>query len=105
MAVGISEVTGVHEVMVFYWIDVGRAAICGGCAAHRIDRVAAVARQSKHHFARRSWWDGAARKGAPFGMGEQHEAGRFAPHHARGRLVGELRIVLETDGFVESRGR
>src|SRR6185312_10581494 len=29
MAVGISEVTGVHEVMVFYWIDVGRAAICG----------------------------------------------------------------------------
>jgi hypothetical protein len=27
MAVGISEVAGVHEAMVFYWIDVGGTAI------------------------------------------------------------------------------
>src|SRR3954465_7524467 len=105
MAVGIGEVAGVHEVMVLYWIDVGGAAIGGGCAAHRIDRVAAIARQRKHHFARRSWRDGTIRKGAPFGMGEQHEADRFTPHHARSRLIGELRIVLEADGFVESHGR
>jgi len=31
MAVGISEVAGVHEAMVFYWIDVGGTAICGDC--------------------------------------------------------------------------
>ena len=61
--------------------------------------------KSKHHFARRFWWDGTARKGAPFGMGEQHEVDRFTPHHARSRLIGELRIVLETDRYVESHGR
>jgi hypothetical protein len=38
-------------------------------------------------------------------MGEQYEVDCFTPHHARSRLVGELRIVLETDGFVESHGR
>ena len=101
MAVGISEIAGVHEAMVFDWIDIGGAAICGGCVVHRIDSVAAFARQSQHHFARRFWWDGAACKGAPFGMGEQHEVDCFTPYHARSRLVGKPRIVLETDRFVE----
>lgn len=58
-------------------MDIGSAAIRGGCAVHRIDRLAAVARHSQHHFARRHWWDGAAREDAPFGMGEQHEVDRF----------------------------
>jgi len=45
MAIGISEIAGVHEAVVFYRIDVDGAAIRGGRVAHRINGVAAVARQ------------------------------------------------------------
>ena len=55
----------------------------------------------KHHFARRCGRDGAGREGAPLGVREQHDVDRLAPHHARGRVVGEVRVVLETEGVVE----
>jgi|tagenome__1003787_1003787.scaffolds.fasta_scaffold18609577_2 hypothetical protein len=86
MAIGISKIAGVHEAVVFDGIDIDRAAIRSGWAYHCIHNLAAVARQSEHHFARRLWWDGAAREGAPFGTGEQHEIDGFTPDHASSGL-------------------
>ena len=70
-----------------------------------IDRLATVARQGKHHFARRCGRDGAAREFAPLGVREQHDVDRLAPYHARSRIVGEIRIVLKTEGLVEGHRR
>jgi hypothetical protein len=59
MAVGISEVAGVHEAMVLYWIDVGGAAIAAAArSSHRQRRGCRTTEQASLRSTFLVGWDG-----------------------------------------------
>jgi hypothetical protein len=65
MSVGISEVARIHEIMVFNWVDVDRAAILASGVDHVVNWLAAVTRKREHHFARCTGRDRAAGRRGP----------------------------------------
>lgn len=101
MTVQVGHVTTVHETMVLHRIDVSDATVLGGHVAQFVDFFATIAGQSQRYFAGRRWRNWATRKSSPLVLGEQHHVNRFAPDHARGRLISELRVVLKTQCLIE----